>query len=355
MTPRPNAARIGLFTLGGLALLVAAVVVVFGGRLFAQPERAVLHFSGSVHGLQVGSAVVFRGVRLGSVKTIGVVHEAGRFAVPVVVEIDRGRILLPQGGRSAADDPALSLAALVGRGLTGQLATQSLLTGQLYIDLDLRPGARPQARSADGLVEIPTAPTRFQSLQDQLDRVDLAAMSADLGATLAAARGLVAGPEIKQTLAELAQASAALARLAANLDKRTPVLADAARANLLQATRAASQAGAAAERIGAASERVGSAAESVGGAASRVGATAQQAQGLLTPDSPLVQSVQQAADELGRSAAALRQATGDDSASLQSVQRAMGDVSRAARSVRELADLIEQQPQSLIRGRSAAP
>ena len=68
-------------------------------------------------------------------------------------------------------------------------------------------------------------------------------------------------------------------------------------------------------------------------------------------------SVQRAADELARSAAALRSATSDDSASVQSVQRAMGDVSRAARSVRELADLIEQQPQSLIRGRNppAAP
>lgn len=365
MTPRPNAARVGLFTLGGLALLFVAVVVVFGGRLFAQTERAVLHFSGSVYGLQVGAAVVFRGVRLGSVKSIGIVLDGSRFAVPVIVELDRERIRLADGG-SAAQEPAVSLAALVERGLTGQLATQSLLTGQLYVDLDLRPTAKAAVRRADGLVEIPTAPTRFQSLQDQLDRVDIAAMSADLGATLAATRGLVGGPEIRQTLAELAQASAALARLAANLDKRAPALADAAQGTLAQAARAASSVGAAAERLGAAgeragervgsaAERVGSAAESVGGAASRVGDAAQQAQQLLAPGSPVLASVQQAADELGRSAAALREATASDSASVQSVQRAMGDVSRAARSVRELADLIEQQPQSLIRGRSAAP
>jgi paraquat-inducible protein B len=358
MTPRPNAARVGLFTLGGLALLFVAVVVVFGGRLFAQTERAVLHFSGSVYGLQVGAAVVFRGVRLGSVKSIGIVLDGDQFAVPVVVELDRERIRLAGGG-SAAQEPKVSLAALVERGLTGQLATQSLLTGQLYVDLDLRPTTKAEVRRADGLVEIPTAPTRFQSLQDQLDRVDLAAMSADLGATLAATRGLVSGPEIRQTLAELAQASAALARLAANLDKRAPALANAAQGTLAQAARAASSVGAAAERLGAAGERagerVGSAAESVGGAASRVGDAAQQAQQLLAPGSPVLASVQQAADELGRSAAALREATASDSASVQSVQRAMGDVSRAARSVRELADLIEQQPQSLIRGRSAAP
>ena len=92
MTPRPNAARIGLFALGGLALLIAAVVVVFGGRLFAATEQAVMHFRGSVYGLQAGSPVVFRGVRLGSVRSVGVVYTQGRFAVPVEVELDPAQI-----------------------------------------------------------------------------------------------------------------------------------------------------------------------------------------------------------------------------------------------------------------------
>ena len=151
MTPRPNAARIGLFALGGLALLIAAVVVVFGGRLFAATEQAVMHFRGSVYGLQVGSPVVFRGVRLGSVRSVGVVYAQGRFAVPVEVELDPAQI--GTLGASAASDAALSLSTLLEQGLTGQLATHSLLTGQLYIDLDLRPGlvpAAPVARDAQG-------------------------------------------------------------------------------------------------------------------------------------------------------------------------------------------------------------
>ena len=340
MTPRPNAARIGLFAIGGLALLITAVAVVVGGRIFAQTERAVMHFTGSVYGLQVGSPVVFRGVRLGSIKSIGVVHEAGVFAVPVVANLDRGRIHTIQGG-SAAADPGLALAALVERGLSAQLATQSLLTGQLYVDLDLRPGGKPARRNLDGLVEIPTTLTRFQSLQDQIDRVDLSRMTQDLSATLAAARGLISGPELKQTLAELAQASRSLARLAATMDRRAPALANAAQGTLQQAAQA--------------SQRVGLAAERVTGAADRVGSAAGRAEVLLTPGSPVLASVQQAADELGRSAAALRAATSDESANVQGVQRAMADVSRAARAVRELADTLEQQPQSLLRGKPAAP
>ena len=336
MSRKPNAVRVGVFALLGLGLLLAALVAVFGARLFAPSERAVLLFSGSVYGLQLGSPVVFRGVRLGSVKSMDVSSEGGRFALPVVVDLDseRVRTIHGQGG----DEP---LAALVQQGLSAQLATQSLLTGQLYVDLDLRGPGQSAQRDAQGRIQIPTTLTRFQSLQQQLDGVDVSRMSKDLAETLAAARGLISGPEIKQTLAELAQASAALARLAVSMDKRLPGLADTAQGTLRQA--------------GDASVRVGGAADRVTGAADRVGSAAVRAEALLTPGSPLLASVQQAADELARSASALRSATSDDSASLQSVQRAMGDVSRAARAVRELADQIEQQPQSLIRGRVATP
>ena len=340
MTPRPNAARIGLFALGGLVLLIAAVVVVFGGRLFAATEQAVMHFRGSVYGLQVGSPVVFRGVRLGSVRSVGVVYAQGRFAVPVEVELDPAQI--GTLGASAASDAALSLSTLLEQGLTGQLATHSLLTGQLYIDLDLRPGlvpAAPVARDAQGRLEIPTTPTRFQSLQDQLDRVDLTKMTDDLSATLLAARKLVTGPELQQTLAELAQTASALKRLSATLDQRVPRLADAAQGTLGDASRAAA--------------RLGTAADRFGGAADRVGSAAARAETLLAPDSRVVTSVQLAADELTRAAAALRTAAGDESATVQGVQRAMADLARAARAVRELADSIEQQPQSLIRGKAA--
>ena len=337
MTPRPNAARIGLFALGGLALLVAAVVVVFGGRLFAAKEQAVMHFRGSVYGLQVGSPVVFRGVRLGSVRSVGVVYAQGRFDVPVLVELDPA--LIGTLGAAAADAPALtlSLSTLLQQGLTGQLATHSLLTGQLYIDLDLRPGGKPAARDAEGRLEIPTTPTRFQSLTDQIDRVDLAKMADDLTATLAAARKLVAGPELQQTLDELAQTASSLKRLSATLDQRLPSLADAAQGTLGDASQAAA--------------RLGSAADRFGGAADRVASAAARAESLLAPDSRVVTSVQQAADELSRAAAALRNAASDESSTVQGVQRAMADLARAARAVRELADTLEQQPQSLIRGK----
>ena len=369
MTPRPNAVRIGLFAIGGLGLLVAALLVIFGGRLFAPSERAVMHFSGSVQGLQVGAPVVFRGVRMGSVRSIGVVRDQGQYRIPVVAEIASATIT-DLDGRRTAGETELTLQGLVAQGLTARLVTRSLLTGQLYVDLDLRPAARAAAaaaasaqpaasaaaavaaatatRQGGSMIEIPTAPQRLQALQEQVEALDVGRIGSDLAGTLAAARALLSGAEIKQTLSESAQAAAALARLSTTLERRVPPLAAGAQATLSRAGDAASRAGDAAVQAGQTAERVSAAAD-------RIGAAAGRADALLAPGSPVLASVQAAADELGRSAAALRVVTTDDSASVQTLQRAMADVSRSARAVRDLAELLERQPDALLRGKRAAP
>jgi paraquat-inducible protein B len=361
MNSRPNALRIGLFAIGGLALLMAAVVTVFGGHWLARTEVAVMHFSGSVQGLQIGSPVVFRGVRLGRVVGLNVVHDAktGRFSVPVRAEIDRSLIQDPLG-RAAADQPGLALANLVARGLRAQLANQSLLTGQMFIDLDLQESGLSNVkvgdassastaitvqRSSDGAVIVPTQANTLDGLLAQFQGVDLRGLVADLSAAAASAKQLMASPQLQKAIEDMAGATRSLQSLSNTLEKRVGPLADAAQATLGDTRRAASSAGLAAER---AADRVGSAADKLGSAAGRVNA-------LLAPESPLLQRVQSAADELARSAVALRQATADDGALVQNMDRALQDVSRASRTVRELAELLQREPEALLRGRANPP
>lgn len=365
MKRRMHALRIGAFLVGGLALLVTALIVVFGTGLFTRHDRALLRFDQSVYGLQVGAPVVLRGVRLGSVVSIGLMHEAdsGQVAIPVVVELDRGRISDLEAAAGGNARP-LDLSALVQRGLAARLATQSLLTGQLYVDLDLRRGVTAPAPPArpDGLIEIPTEAGAFQALQDQIASLDVARLLQDVSALAGAARELVASAELKQAIGELAQAGSDLRRLIARLDKRIDPLASSAEATLADTRRTLAQIGRATsrvdgvtDRIGSTSDRIGSAADRFGEAGERLGAMAQKADAAVGAAPATLAAVQQAAEELGRAAIALRQATGDDAALVQRTDQAVKDLSRASRAVRDLAEQLQRQPDSLLRGRASTP
>lgn len=341
-----QALRLGAFVLGGLALLVLAIVSLVGGHLLAPTEPAVLRFQGSVYGLQPGAPVVLRGVRVGSVRSIGLQTDAqGRaFEIPVRVQIDRSQIRLADG------QPGPGVAALVAQGLVARLSQQSLLTGLLYVDLDLRPGAArpPAAAGVAGLPEIPTEPSTWQTLQAQLQGLDLGQLVRDVSATAAAARTLLADPQLRQTVQQLAQASHALQQLLALAQQRAGPLDRQLQATLAD-VRTASQ------RLAGALERTGAAADRVGGAAERVGAAAGRVEASLAPDAPLPGAVLRAAEALGRGAQALQQLGQEAAPPAQTLQQTLQEVGRAARALTELAELLERQPDALLRGRSAAP
>ena len=344
---RPAAWRVGLFTLAGLALLALAVVVV-GGRWLAASERALMRFENSVFGLQVGAPVVFRGVRLGQVGAIGLAPTVDdAVAIPVTVEFDRALLRDLLG---TDHPPESTVAALVARGLVARLAMQSLLTGQLYVDLDLdaaraaaavgvasAPGPRHESALA-GLPVIPTAPTRLQTLQAQLAGLDLAQVGRDLAAVATLSRRLLEGPDAARVLARTADAAQALERLVLRLEREVAPLSQSARGALAESQRAM--------------QALGQGALQVAQAASQA---QQQVQALGEAGVPMAAEVQRSAAELGRAAAALREAAAEDSALRLHADRALQDVARAARALRELGELIERHPDALLRGREAAP
>ena len=70
--------RVGLFILGGLALLVGLIWFLAGGRVGRGPLFES-YFSELVQGLDAGAAVKFRGVTIGRVSELGLVNaEYGR-------------------------------------------------------------------------------------------------------------------------------------------------------------------------------------------------------------------------------------------------------------------------------------
>lgn len=332
---------IGAFVVGAIGLLAVLLLAIGGQELLQRKERAVMHFAGSIYGLQTGAPVVFRGVQVGTVQSIDVRWDegVGNYVIPVIAELDAKLLRrLGAGARGTNGDGDALLAPLLQRGLRAQLGMQSLVTGQLYVDLDLRPGRPVRALiaptgAARGMTEIPTQDAAIQNLKNQLDGLDLRRLVNDISETARSVRELAAGPELKSGVAEAAAAAADIRRLAQRLEQRIGPLAESAGQTLARAGAAADQLGSAARRFEQASDHAGA---------------------LLAPDSALVQRLQATADDVARSAQALRLAADSESPLLQDTQQAAREVSRAARAVRDLARRVDEQPESLVKGRSDA-
>jgi paraquat-inducible protein B len=335
--------RIGALALGGAAVLVAALVA-SGLRGWGERERALMRFTSSVWGLQVGAPVVLRGVRVGEVTSIGLPGAAtGVLALPVVATLDSEPLRTLVGPQ--ASGPALP--ALVAQGLVARLSTQSLLTGLLYVDLDFDParaGARPTGPGAQEVAEIPTAPTRLQALQAQLEGLDLARIGRDLAEVSAGLRQMLAEPQARQALRRTAEAAQAVQQASLRLQAQATTLAGPLTGTLEETRRAAASLAPLAGDIGAAVRQVSAAAGQVAAAASQAGA-------LATAGAPALARAQQAAEELARAATALTALASDDSSLRRRTDEALGEVARAARALRELAELLERQPEAILRGR----
>jgi len=334
---RANPLFIGAFVVGAIAVLAVALIALPGRHWFKQPQRVVMFFSGSVFGLQKGAPVVFRGVRVGDVTEISVRYDGktDAFAIPVVAELDDDAVRGLEG-RFTHDDIGHALPLLIKRGLTAQLGTQSLVTGQLYVDLDFRskpPGVLHGGYEGEA-TEIPTSATAFQALKNQLESVDLRKILDDLSQIANAARSLLTAPELKQGMKDFAATAGHARALAAQLEQRAAPL-----------TRSAERAMASVERAG----------DKVSGAADKVGASADKAGALLDPDGPVVPDLRRTLAELQRAGASLREAADSDGPLLQQTERTMRDLSQAARALRQLATSLDAQPDAPLRGRKPDP
>jgi len=127
----------------------------------------LVYFSESVRGLTVGAPVEFRGIRIGKVKDIRLKLDIKDTSVriPVLIEIEPGR-LGESNGSEIADAGDGAIERLVGKGLRAQLKTGNLLTGQLFVDLDMYPTAAARTIVwGDPYPELPTVPTPLEEIK----------------------------------------------------------------------------------------------------------------------------------------------------------------------------------------------
>ena len=219
MSKRVSPAVIGAFVVASFAILVVALIVVGSGKMFSKPIRFICMFQGNLNGLKVGAPVKVRGVQIGTVASIELrlLPSQGKMRpgirgmrLPVIIDVDRSQ-LLARGGTGAAFEKS-GFDEMIQMGMRAQLDTESILTGLLYIDLDLHPKTPANyVLEPDGPHrEVPTVQTDMAELQDRLtktldkfDKIDFQALVVSITDAANSIKNLTGSPELKATLESL--------------------------------------------------------------------------------------------------------------------------------------------------------
>jgi paraquat-inducible protein B len=143
------------------------VIAFGGGQYFAKKGKAVLYFdTASMSGLDIGSPVTFRGVKIGAVTDIVISYDidAQKLMIPVYVEIELDRIHVIRGTQDSRN-----IHELIERGLRAQLVIQSMVTGQASVDLAFHPDSPAVFVGMEKrYVELPTIPSSIDLLKANL-------------------------------------------------------------------------------------------------------------------------------------------------------------------------------------------
>ena len=127
---------------------------------YTKKIKFIMFFDSSIRGLSLGAPVEFKGIKVGSVLDVRLEFDSGStsFRIPVLIELEPQRII--ERGNKEVGSSKEMLKNLVERGLRARLQTGSLLTSQLYVELDMHPGSPINLRGSDTpFPELPTLPT----------------------------------------------------------------------------------------------------------------------------------------------------------------------------------------------------
>ncbi|MDD5323096.1 MAG: MlaD family protein [Methylococcales bacterium] len=165
--------------------------------IYHRTVKAVMYFNESVRGLNIGAPVMLRGIPIGKVTdiTLEIDDKTAEIVIPVVVEIEPDRIKKINTPSDMTTKERV--AHLVAKGLRAQLQTGSLLTGQLFIALDLFPQSKVVTHKNDtGYLEFPTTPNSLdqitnsvQTVMDKISKLPLETMSTEINKTLESLQG----------------------------------------------------------------------------------------------------------------------------------------------------------------------
>ncbi len=201
---------------------------------YSRKVKFVLFFNSSVRGLNLGAPVEFKGIKVGSVVDVRLEFDPddSTFRIPVLIEIEPQRIIAKG---SDGIETFMTLDKLVEKGLRARLQTGSLITSQLFVELDMHPES-PVLLSGETMPypELPTLGSAnfaaiTKSIEDLLAKingVDINSITAAILETIQTANTtldntneLISTPGLKIALGDMQYATESFRNVLQQLDE----------------------------------------------------------------------------------------------------------------------------------------
>ena len=205
---------IGGFVVGAITLAVGGLMLFSSGPLFRSSHKFVAYFDQSVGGLRTAAPVKFRGVEVGRVT--GVFLDLGErgdnhdTSIPVTFELFDD-LIQERGSSADLNDPEW-ITNVIAMGMRAQLLSESIVTGRLYVGIDVFPGSEAVFRGGPHppYPEVPTMPTAFAQIEQQarqffseLEEIPLDSIGSSLASLLAGLDELVHSERVLHTFESL--------------------------------------------------------------------------------------------------------------------------------------------------------
>ncbi|MEE4146951.1 MAG: MlaD family protein [Halieaceae bacterium] len=317
MSDKSHNAAIGAFVIGAILIAITMVIFALGTGFGRQSEKVVMVFEGSVKGLKVGAPVALRGVQIGQVTAVELMLNADNLDLTMLVEAELSSSNIKRLGTSTKDVTD----GLIARGLRAQLKTQSLLTGLLYIQLDFHPDKPPVLAQIDSeLTQIPTIPTDLEQIARKIEEIDLAQLAQEVQDTIRGLSSFVTSDKFQSLSGDLQTTLASVTRLSDELNSQLVV----AGPKLDSVLNGASQA------LSGANEEL-----------PKLSELAQKNLSVLNDAIQAFENTMVNIDSL----------VSPGSATTYQLNKALRELTLASRAIQELANMLDRQPESLLRGK----
>lgn len=312
MAKKASKTLIGTFVVSALTLAILAVWVFGSGKFFVDKLPYVMFFDGSVKGLNIGSPVVFRGVKIGSVTNIVLRYSYSNksFLIPVYVELDPRAVITDKPISGGLQD---KFSQLIEGGLRAQLQMQSFVTGQLMIYLDFFPDKKIRLVGLeDRCPEIPTIPSSIDEILKTAEEINWKKLFDKISNAVDGIDKAVNSKEFTASIKSLDEASRELRPvLLAIKDATTDIRKVVAKGDKIP----------------------------------------EQVEQTLTVVQQTLTVAQKTLREAEQTLISYREIVSENSVLTHEINTTLEEVSSAVRSVRYLTDYLEQHPESLISGK----